>query len=557
MQTPPAVAGPPVDDRPGPRRLAAALLVTVVAALLILPAVGRQVLTSSDEARFVLLARDMLDRGVWFDAAVRDKQYRNKPPLYPWSIVVAARLTGGVTEFAAGLPVAIAAIGTVLATFLLGDRLFGWRVGATAGLVLATTYGFFQHSLELLPDMLVLAFVTLAGWAFWRSTAESGDRWRAVFWAAVGLAVFSKGPLGLLPLAPLAVWLLAVEGRAGLLRLWSPLGLALFAGTTLLWMVPFLMLGAGSFGETVVWTDWLDWYFGAPRLRRLDTLLDLALGLVPWTFAAPLAVAAAWRSRREPAVRFALLWCLVPLLVVIVSENVRRRYLLPVYPGAALLVAWWAVTGRMMPSLGGRIMGWAALGASVAAVTALLWAGSSDQFLPPPTPAAAPLYAAILLLGLCFFHALRRARPRLLLGSGIILTLAVLGWGVWPYIRWVNSTQDFRGLATLVDQHARGGPVAVYGGRFFELDYYLGRYLVRLRSAAEFREYLSRADAPLVVVDGRAWRELQGQMPPSVRVLATMHVRSWDMRLLRAEGTWQTGGRSDGRTSPGPPAVVP
>ncbi len=557
MQTTPAAAGLPVTDRPGSRRFAAALLVTAVAALLILPAVGRQVLTSSDEARFVLLARDMLDRGVWFDAAVREKQYRNKPPLYPWSIVVAARLTGGVTEFAAGLPVAVAAIGTVLATFLLGDRLFGWRAGATAGLMLATTYGFFQHSLELLPDMLVLVFVTLAGWAFWRSTAESGRRWRAVFWAAVGLAVFSKGPLGLLPLAPIAVWLLAVEGRAGLLRLWSPLGLALFAGITLLWVVPFLMLGAGSFGETVVWTDWLDWYFGAPRLRRLDTLLDLALGLVPWTFAAPPVLAAAWRSRREPAVRFALLWCLVPLVVVILSENVRRRYLLPVYPGAALLVAWWAATGRMVPSLAARVMAWAALGASLAAVTALLWAGSADQFLPPLAPATVPLYAAVVLLGLCFFHALRTARPRLLLGGGIVLTLVVLGWGIWPYIRWVNSTQDFRGLAALVERHARGGPVAVYGGRFFELDYYLGRHLVRLRSAPEFREYLTRAGAPVVVVDGRAWRELQGQMPPSVRVLETMHVRSWDMRLLRAEGARQAGGRPDERTSSGLPAVAP
>jgi hypothetical protein len=97
----------------------------------------------------------------------------------------------------------------------------------------------------------------------------------------------------------------------------------------------------------------------------------------------------------------------------------------------------------------------------------------------------------------------------------------------------VNSTQDFPGLASRVEQHARGGPVAVYGGRFFQLDFYLGRDLVRLRSVPEVQRYVARPDTPLVVVDGRAWRELQGQLPSTVEVVTTMHVRSWDMRLLR------------------------
>jgi 4-amino-4-deoxy-L-arabinose transferase-like glycosyltransferase len=510
-------------------------LVCVIAALLILPPVGRQVLTSSDETRFVLLARDMMERGVWFDASVRDKQYRNKPPLYPWSIMAVARIRGVVDEFAAALPVALAAIAAVLATFLLGDRLFGWRVGTAGGLILTTTYAFFQHTLELLPDMLVVTFGTFAAWAFWSAMVEPGRRgWMVAFYLSLGLAVFSKGPMGLLALASALAWLLWSDGPRGVHRLWSPAGLVAFGAITAAWMVPFAMLGAETFGERVIWSNWLDWYLGLPGLRRFDTFLDLALGLAPWTLVVPLAFAQAWRARSGPAVRFALVASLVPLLLVVIGENIRRRYLLPVYPAAALVVAWWALAAPRGAGVAARVAAWLSLGACLAGAGAVAWLGRDpDAFLPAVSWTAAPLYVVLILLGVCLHHGLRTDRRRLVVGGGAVLMLVALAYGIWPYLRWVNSTQDFRGLAAQVEQHAHGGPVAVYGGRFFQLDFYLGRDLVRLRSVAEVEAYVGRPEAPILVVDGRAWQELQARLPATVRVLETMHVRSWDMRVLR------------------------
>ena len=62
-----------------------AVLVALFAALLVLPPVGRRVIVSGDEARFAVLAQDMMQRHSWFDAHVRDRRYRNKPLLYPWA----------------------------------------------------------------------------------------------------------------------------------------------------------------------------------------------------------------------------------------------------------------------------------------------------------------------------------------------------------------------------------------------------------------------------------------------------------------------------------------
>src|SRR5204862_5985117 len=57
-------AAPQAGHAPGGRR-DGALLVIVFTALLVLPPVGHHLIVKSDEARFALLARDMLERVAW------------------------------------------------------------------------------------------------------------------------------------------------------------------------------------------------------------------------------------------------------------------------------------------------------------------------------------------------------------------------------------------------------------------------------------------------------------------------------------------------------------
>ncbi len=520
------------------RRAGGAFLVCAFTVALVFPAIGRQYITTSDEARFVLIARDMLERGVWFDAIVREKHYRNKPPLYPWSIAALSSAAGGITETTAGLPVAIAAVAAALFTCLLGEALFGARAGPAAGLVLATSYGFFQHSLELLPDMLVTAFVTLAAWAFWRSTAAGGRGWLVAFWAALGMGCFAKGPVGLLPLGPAIVWLWSEGGARALRRLGSLPGAAVFAAITLVWAAPFVSLGASSFASNVVVGNWLSWYLGVPSLESLgDAFEDGVVGLLPWTLPALLAFPLAWRARSRPTVRYALLSVLVPLAIVLLAANQRRRYLLPVYPGAALVLAWWAVERIEAAPTARRVLAWLGVAAAGAGVVALVWlGGTADWFVTGRSWLAAPIYVALAGLGAALFVGLRRARSDVLIGGGAAAVLLLLGWAVHPYTAWVNRTQDYPELAVRVERHARGGDAAVYGGRYFPLDFYLGRPLVRLRDARQFNEYLARPDAPPVVLDNRAWRTLQGHIEQPIVELDVVRVRAWDMRVVRRAG---------------------
>jgi 4-amino-4-deoxy-L-arabinose transferase-like glycosyltransferase len=510
-------------------------LVVALAAVLMLPAVGHRLIPTSHEARFALIARDMLDRHVWFDAHVRDTPYRNKPPLHPWTIVTASWWTGRVTEGSARLPGALATVATVAGVFLLADRLFHGRAGPMAGLVMATSYGVFAHSQMILPDMLMIAFHVFAGLCFWLS--QTGRPGALVgFYAMLALGGFVKGPATLLPLAVAAAWLWTQHGARGLRTLWSVPGVAVFAAVTLVWVIPFATQGQSErFVGGVLWRDWLYHYFRAPRPGAIGRqLVELLVGFMPWTLLAPLAIVHAVRTRTEPAVRFATLWFVVQLALIMAATSQRVRYLLALYPGAALLVAWWAADDRR-PRRPHRILAVA----GVLVVAGVLAATALANPLPPrevapgvawilPSAGLVTLLLA-MALGLWSGHTVR-----LVAGMALGMALA-LGGSLWPYDRWINRTHDFRSLAATVERHAAGGAVGVFvsKGEYLQIDFYLGRHLRPLASPAELEAFAKRGDRPVVVINQENWQRWRGELPADLDVLEEPTVARETLRLVR------------------------
>jgi len=518
-------------------RLGDLLFVLLIASLLVLPPLGQRTINTSHQARFPLLARDMIERGAWFNPQVGRELYRNKPPLYPWSIAAVSLLYGRVTEATAQAPVALAALGTVLLTFLLGHRLFGRRAAFWAALILVTSYDFFAYSQELLPDMLVVAFATAAAYAFWRAVVErAGQGALVAFYGALALGVFAKGPVGLFPLVIGAAWIWTGHGPRELRRLWSPAGIGLFILVTASWLGPFLAAGSQSFAETVVWHNWLGWYVGLPDLRYLAYFaIGWLLGFMPWALVLPLPLVYVFRWWKIPSVRFAFLWVVVPLVAIALSANPRARYLLPIYPGAALFIAWWADTHGGARTLTGRGLAWAVLPVALAAIAAPAWLKpSSIYFVPSFSWKLLPLIAGVLAISLALFWGLRAARPALLVHGVVGAMVVILGYGTWLYNGWANQTQDFRGFAVTLTRHAGQAEPAVFvTRRFFQIDFYAGRQLLRIKTLEELNEYLVRPERPVVVINGRRWEEIQGQIPSGLRVLEKVRVGGEDLFIVR------------------------
>jgi len=64
---------------------------------------GRRVLATNDEARFPVMARDILANGHWLLPETSSGPMLNKPPLHAWLIALAAWPTGGVSQRAAAM----------------------------------------------------------------------------------------------------------------------------------------------------------------------------------------------------------------------------------------------------------------------------------------------------------------------------------------------------------------------------------------------------------------------------------------------------------------------
>src|SRR5450759_3117639 len=161
----------------------------------------------ADETRYAGVLREMVSGGHWIvtylpvalpDSHLNGIYYPDKPPLYFWGSALAAIVLGrGVTPFAALLVTWLSALGWVVATWRLGQRIVGERAAFTGALLMIPAV------LSLLCAQMVRMDMTLAWLTAWAlllflRAAEPGARGRFPgFYLLAALAILTKGPLGL------------------------------------------------------------------------------------------------------------------------------------------------------------------------------------------------------------------------------------------------------------------------------------------------------------------------------------------------------------------------
>ncbi|OLC36126.1 MAG: hypothetical protein AUH81_08495 [Candidatus Rokubacteria bacterium 13_1_40CM_4_69_5] len=327
---------------------------------------GNRVLASNDEARFPLLAQDILTRGAWLFPQLNGAPYLHKPVLVAWLIALVSLPAGHVTQFTAALPLALAALVTAFVIHALGRELFGGSAGLLAGLVALTTQGFVTFSRTPVPDMVMGACISGSLWMLVRMTRGAPRAWIG-FYGLAGLAFWTKGTAGLMPLVIALAWTL-VSARPDKWRaLRLPRGALVLAAIVAPWWIGGLLVDAPAMRGVVV-SDQLFWYL--PRMPTPSALalpVAHALGIVlPWTVIGPAALVGAVRAARssDPAregVTFALVWAGLTLALVAISHEQRFRYYLPLVPPVALLLGWWLARAIAARRSAGRVfgVGWA------------------------------------------------------------------------------------------------------------------------------------------------------------------------------------------------------
>jgi 4-amino-4-deoxy-L-arabinose transferase-like glycosyltransferase len=330
------------------RRLTLPLV--LLAALTFLVGLGRGAITDADEAFYAEAAREMAASGDWLTPFYNYEPRFQKPILYYW-LTAATYLPAGPSEWAARFWAALSGIGLVLVTAAFARRWCDEGTGLLSGAIVATSFGYFSIGRMALPDLPLTFFITTAIWAALVAMLDEPreqTRWVALAAAAAALGFLTKGPVGLVIPAMVALPVVLLERRSLNLTIGQlALGLLIFAAIALPWY------GAmwGRHG-----TSYLEGFFLGDNLERFATnrFNDprpwwfygpvLAGGLLPWTPLALVWVSPVWRflTRRQDIGTVELrllLWALIPLVFYSISVGKQPRYILPVLPPVAVLLA--------------------------------------------------------------------------------------------------------------------------------------------------------------------------------------------------------------------------
>ena len=411
-------------------------ILAVVAILVFFTNLGSYALFNDDETKNATCGAEMFRRADWIVPTFNETLRTDKPILTYWFMLTSFSLFG-ISEFSARLASSLLAVGTTLLTYHLGRKLYSAEIGFLAGLILSTCLLFSAVGRAVTPDSSLVFFVTLSFasyvWVVARRRGgnfSEGDflpvettsteptvaeavtdntnldaanddgvkslplpsdvlvpaswKFAAPTFAAMGLAVLAKGPVGLiLPCFIILLFLLitrrerdleretikSTEGRwwrrwfLTVAQVFRPrpiieavqgmqllIGLGIVAAIALPW---YLAVGFKTNGE------WLRGFFLDHNVSRalfakenhtgfpfyqLYQLVAIHFGCFPWSVFLPVAVYQMWqrfedRTRWRDSDRLLACWVVVWFIVFSLVSTRLPNYLLPMYPAVALILA--------------------------------------------------------------------------------------------------------------------------------------------------------------------------------------------------------------------------
>jgi len=203
-----------------------------------------------------------------------------------------------------------------------------------------------------------------------------------------------------------------------------------------------------------------------------------------------------------------------------------------------LLIAWWSTAELAAFRRARRALAVLTLAAGCVIVVALAWPASlgawQPRYLVDLGWTALPFAVAVAVLAISLAWGLYAAAGATLLGGTIVGMALLLVFGISAHNRDFNAAWDFPGLAAAVERQAEGGEIGVFGGRWFALDYYLGRPVHSAQSLAEFNEFVQRPERPVMITNQRTWNGIRASSPLPLCALDARPLGSQTMIILRA-----------------------
>ncbi len=311
-------------------------------------------ITDPTECCYTLTAKEMLSVGDWLSPRIYGDFWFDKPIMFYWELLVAYTIFG-INEFASRFfPAFFATIGLFI-TYFFGTKLYNNKIGFAAALMLATTLEYWYLSHAIITDMTLMVAFSITLISFFFGYREGKPNLYMISFAASGVAVLTKGPIGFfLPGLMILIFLLWQGDLKHLLKLFHPKNFLILLVIVSLWYLPMIFLHG---------QDFVNNFLGVHNFLRATvseypktdvwyyyTLISV-IGFLPWSV--PLIPAAVKKlvnrvelfieEGRLPTFemheKFLIVWALTVVIFFQMCATKYVTYTLPAMMPAAIFIA--------------------------------------------------------------------------------------------------------------------------------------------------------------------------------------------------------------------------
>ncbi len=577
------------------------IILLALAALVFFANLGEAPLWDRDEPRNAGCTAEMLQAGNWTVPVFNDELRTHKPILLYW-LMMASYSLFGVSEFSARAVSACAGLGTVVLTYRMAKNLFpnGRDVACWSGVILLSTIMFAVASRAATPDALLMFCNTLAIYFFVRGSFTASKTDRTVgsaaefmprgfnlyaMYAAMGLGVLAKGPVGLvLPTAVIGMYLLIVGLPAmdvprtlfdrviQILRPFAPLHFlktcwqmrpltAILTATAVAfpWYAWVHVQTDGVWTSEFFWTHnvsrasaTMEGHSGPPILFYVGAIL---IGFFPWSILSIPTVIHTTRSKKSPstsrAIVFLLCWVCVYVGIFSVAKTKLPSYVTPCYPALAILVGHfisrWSLEG--VPQSGWLKIGlghWIAIG-----ITLLIGLPIAANHFLPGSEWLGVIGLVPLLGGIVCWRLLSNQPRHIAMGLAVTAVAFVATLVAFVPAEIGRHRKDSQ-LFSEIGQH--DGPVVAFGHLEPSWIFYGGKPIREFKhdEQAELDLFLAEHVNAMLITSDRIVKPLS-EKSPLVKSFQIVHETEYFLRdrsllLLKSEGSLGLAGRMGHKT---------
>lgn len=316
--------------------------------------------TPDNELRYISIIEEALRDGSIFTFYNQGVAYADKPPLYFWFLMLCRGLTGENIMLLAGLFTLIPC-GVI---FYVMNKFS--KLSTTPILMLITSVMFVGSAVVLRMDMLMVMFIVLALYNFYRLYSGTGSYVHNYYLPLnIFLALFSKGPVGILvPVFSIIIFLLTEKKFKTIGRYlgWMQWGIILFLCT--IWFTCVYLEGGYDYIHNLLFKQTVgrginSFHHKEPFYYYIKTIW---YAIAPWSILCVVVIVKGFTQRiiqRKSLYKFFSVVILSTFVMMSLISSKIDIYLLPIYPFMIYLTVlllqemrtdWMIKTALLIPS---------------------------------------------------------------------------------------------------------------------------------------------------------------------------------------------------------------